>query len=238
MPLGTLISLCALAVFFIAYMVVRFLNLKIPAIILKSLSSISFVCMAIFAKPRLLFDGFAYSLTIVALSLGCISDIVIQFRRYCSNSKTNFVLMNVGFGLYGLEIMVLNLVLVNMAVVQKVESITWQTIAALGTTIVVLIIENIIGKKKNYEFGKFELQANLYLLVLSFVASISIFLFISGSKTLLFMLGMISFIISDVFLIAVYFGGRKDNKIFVILNNLFYYSAQALLALSLLYVIA
>ncbi|MBO5711807.1 MAG: hypothetical protein J6R47_03115 [Acholeplasmatales bacterium] len=238
MPLGSLISLIALAVFFIAYMIVRFFHIKIAAIILKTLTSLSFVMIAVFSKEKMLFDTFAYITTIVALSIGCASDIVIQFRRYIDNSKTKFILMNVGFGLYALEIMLLNLVLVNMSVYQKVESITWQTIAALASTIVILILANVFGKKREYEFGKFELQANLYLLVLAFVAFISIYLFISGSKTLLFMLGMISFVLSNIFLIAIYFGGKNTSKVIVLLNNIFYYGAQTLLALSLLYVIA
>ena len=237
MPLGTIISLVALVVFFIAYMLVRFFKIRIASLILKGLTSVSFLMIAIFTKKALLFDNFAYGITVAALSLGVISDIVIQFRRYFDKPNLGFILLNISFALYALEIMLLNLALVNMAVCQKVESITWQTIAALASTIIVLIVANILGKKKEYDFGKFELQANLYLLVLAFVAFISIYLLISGSKTLLFTLGMISFVISDIFLIVVYFGGKNENKLFIVLNNLFYYGAQALIAFSLIHVL-
>jgi hypothetical protein len=91
MPLGTLISLIALVVFFISYMIVRFFNIKIAAIIFKCLTSLSFVMIAVFSKEKMLFDNFAYGLTIGALSLGCASDIVIQFRRYSDNNKTKFL---------------------------------------------------------------------------------------------------------------------------------------------------
>jgi hypothetical protein len=94
MPLGTLISLIALVVFFISYMIVRFFNIKIAAIIFKCLTSLSFVMIAVFSKEKMLFDNFAYGLTIGALSLGCASDIVIQFRRYSDNNKTKFILNN------------------------------------------------------------------------------------------------------------------------------------------------
>lgn len=95
------------------------------------------------------------------------------------------------------------------------------------------------GPLMKLDFGKFKLITGIYGAILTTFAATS------GSLALMhgfacvnlnvMFIGSVLFMLSDLVLSGTYFGG-KERKVDIILNYLFYYSAQFIIALSLLYV--
>lgn len=95
------------------------------------------------------------------------------------------------------------------------------------------------GPLMKLDFGRFKLITGIYGAILTtFAATCGSLALMHGfdcaSLNVLFV-GSVLFMLSDFVLSGTYFGG-KERKVDITLNYLFYYSAQFLIALSLLYV--
>ncbi len=104
----------------------------------------------------------------------------------------------------------------------------------LGIVIGLLII--VIGEKTGLDFGEYKLISSVYSCLVFFMA------FLAGAYTLqngfsnisslLIFIAGILFAISDIILSQMYFGKNNDTKARIAMNNILYYAAQFVMAMS------
>ena len=101
------------------------------------------------------------------------------------------------------------------------------------TVFLVLVTEN----PMKLNFGKFRLISSIYAFILSFITFLMLWTAIRYENfgMLIFSLGLIFFLISDLILSHSYFG-KKEKPWMILTNYIFYYGAQYLIALSILWI--
>lgn len=105
----------------------------------------------------------------------------------------------------------------------------------LGIVVGLLII--FIGEKTGLVFGEYKLISSIYSCLVFFMAFLAGAYtlqngFSSISSLLIFIAGIL-FAISDVILSQMYFGENNDTKFRITMNNLLYYVAQFVMAMSI-----
>jgi uncharacterized membrane protein YhhN len=93
-------------------------------------------------------------------------------------------------------------------------------------------------KLMKLDYGKFRLISSLYAALLVFVTVYAGLLeFTAGHSIakLLFFIGLVLFLISDLILSQIYFGENKNTTLNKALNHAFYYAGQILIAVSIYY---
>lgn len=186
----------------------------------KGLASFCFLVLGISAyiyntnAPRLVL------LMVIGSILGLMGDLFLHLKQFKFKQR-NLVIL---FGIIAFS-------------VAQIFYYTYMVIAAgfsiypliFGLAFTLLIF--VAGKITKMEFGKLIVPAHLYGFLLSTVVGQAlVFMLKSGISTLgiLWFVGFLAFLISDLFLSFIYFG-KKDTKTFQILNHAFYYSAQILI---------
>lgn len=91
------------------------------------------------------------------------------------------------------------------------------------------------------QYGKFKSISVCYIIVLGFVFGLSVMYAILSfsAASLMLAIGFALFLLSDVVLSGLYFGAtekERTSRPAIILNHLLYYSAQFIIALSLLFI--
>lgn len=115
------------------------------------------------------------------------------------------------------------------------------TLTALFPMAVSVLIVFISEPVMKVKYGEFKKITVAYLFILGYVLGLSwgYLIFEYSISALLFSIGFLLFIGSDIFLSSLYFGAtEKDrtNRVSIVLNHILYYSAQFLIALSLLFI--
>lgn len=82
------------------------------------------------------------------------------------------------------------------------------------------------------DFGKFAVHALLYGFCLMFMSALGIGLaIVAGTRELIvFAVGMVLFLLSDMVLTTMYFGGKPRDKVLCTVNHALYYAAQITIA--------
>lgn len=88
-------------------------------------------------------------------------------------------------------------------------------------------------KLMKFEFGKLLLPSLAYMFVLTSAMSYYVTALITDPKFLIVVIGMGFFLISDLVLSAIYFGGKRARGIFTAVNLTTYYAGQILFAASI-----
>lgn len=122
--------------------------------------------------------------------------------------------------------------------------ILYSIIGGLIISLIVVIGGGIITK---LNYGKFFVPSIIYMTILSSFTVLSIFYVIKGVTVLsiLRLLGTVFFAISDIILSITYFSEKQlyslhtfknpENKFYIVSNHAFYYAAQFMLAMTLLF---
>ncbi|MCR4661765.1 MAG: lysoplasmalogenase [Clostridia bacterium] len=171
---------------------------------------------------------------VAGLIFGLIGDIVLDLKVvYLKTPEEGAYLYGgmISFGLGHILYFVALILFFGGAV------ISWSMIGiCLAVSAVVAFLMIILGEKlMKLNFGKFTIISIIYAFVLLFMTAISIALWAVAKKNELnniplLSIGYILFLLSDLVLTTMYFGGRgKDNTLCVI-NHLLYYAAQICIA--------
>lgn len=169
-------------------------------------------------------------LVITALIVCLIGDIVLDLKLIYPKDDTFFTYF--GFGSFMLG----HLFYIGYFLYQfPLSIIAYSFIFGLAGISVFLVLVTEFPMQLNY--GKFRTIVSVYAFVLSLIMFLSLWVGLELSNTglIIFGIGMVSFLISDLILSQSYFG--KEEKSWMIIGNyIFYYGAQLILASSILYI--
>ena len=218
-----IVAVLACAGFVTAFLINEHRQRYVPAVIFKGLAS------GCFAFLGLLFGMISNNpvfgrLVFIGLVLGFVADILLNLRHVVKSAGQKVFLIGICVFLVG-HVMYL------VALLQIVKMWwLWLAIGAVLTVGLVLWIFSRITASKVFKiFGVFYLGA----IMLMTTTAIGALIMSPSPATILFAIGSVSFLVSDVVLILNTFGGQERFSLRVT-NICFYYVAQMLIAVSLI----
>ncbi len=218
----------------VVFIVDKVRKYSLRSIIIKTVSALFFVALAITAICLNDSNDLTFELLIVfGLVFGLIGDVLLGFK-YIVNRKKLFI----GLGLLSFAC---GHILYSFALYTRYYIGGDWLSATLPVSIAVsaAFLYVLYSKKMGLEFGKLKFAIFLYVSVLLLMATCPLFLMVINIREpltlLLFVPAGISFAISDFMLAGSYFGTSKKSKAYQATYSVFYYIAQFLIAFSLLY---
>jgi len=206
---------------------------NVYSLLLKIFSSLCFVLCAVFAIKVSSSNNFNL-LILIGLVFGLVGDILLDLKiMYPEDGNKYFVAGTYSFAV-GHFFYFISALLYNSAISPK--NLLWCVLASVGIAIVLTIAIILISKKLGLDFGKMLYVVISYCFILTFMVAYTIAIAIFNPIYWIFASGMILFLISDMILSMQYFGG-KTAKYLIYLNHITYYLAQAMLAISILFII-
>ena len=217
---------CVMMVFLVAcFISCRFLQNGKGAIFAKTMASLGMVVGAILALGM---GYYYYSLYIlIGLICGMLGDIFIELRKVYMEEKLLY--FNAGMACFALGHIMY--IIAMLKIVGKVN-LVMELLISFGVAIAFsLVLFFVLAKPMKLDFGKCKWQSFFYCVELTFTMMLSIMLFFNHNLSIFIMLGLISFLLSDLVLSMQFFGGgdKEDNKLLVALNHILYYGAQVLI---------
>ena len=215
------------------------------ATLMKALASVGFIMVAVIAIFMGGTDGKGIAVKpaifiVAGLVMGLIGDVVLDLKVVYRKSPEEGVYLTGGMVSFGIgHIFYFIAVLFYFGT----EIISWSTIgiciavAAVGAFAMVFGGERLMKLK----FGNFTIHSICYAFLLLFMAAIGIAVWVLGAeknaKVPVFTFGMILFLLSDVVLTQMYFGGKPNDKALCIINHSLYYAAQICIASFVFYMV-
>lgn len=194
------------------------------AVILKGLASLMFVLLGFWCS-RVVSGDFA-KLVKIGLILGLIADIMLNLR-FVFKTKGKIVF------LVGILVFLSGHILYLCALIPTVNNIVVPLIIGIILTAIIIkwIFTQIEAAKAFKIFGIFYIGA---IVIMNCFAIANLIQEPSNTRYIIFVIGAISFLISDIVLILNTFG--KTSKFSLRITNLsLYYIGQILIAISLMY---
>ena len=196
-------------------------------LILKTVASLAFIilgCVAARGSARL------FSIAVIpGLVMGLIGDIYLDMKYVYPKSSTLYTYT--GFGAFWLGHVFYFIFLLRQ----------------FGALPVGLVISIIIGiaagigiyltpEKMKLDYGEFRLVSSCYAALLVFLTVYSFCVCVGrfSAGALLFFIGLLLFLFSDLVLSQIYFGEDKNTPEYAMINHGSYYLAQILIAASIL----
>ena len=217
-----LIVLASLAAIFFMY--VRVTKGGIYGLLTKTLASILFVALGVAGAMSLYPDiAPAAVLIIMGLVMGLVGDIVLDLKvvyRESSDIYLNAGMISFAIGHFVYLAAIIMLIKFDLSIL----------FASIAITIPISVGILIASKYMKLDFGKFLLHAIAYTVILTFMTVYTIALSIYDSRFILMAVGMALFLLSDLVLSPMYFGGKQDDKLMCIVNHALYYAAQICIA--------
>lgn len=227
------IPFCIGVILLVVYLSKRTFEVRLPVVLLKSVVSLSFIVFAVFSG---IFNN-SLPLTSTALFVcggvcGLLGDIYLDFKYlYKEHSDTylysGFVSFSIGHVFY------------TLAMLQMYPAgVPNYLFAVFGGFIVVGAIP-VTEKLMGISFGKFKKITAVYSFILGFTTGLSFTFIISETPDIhrvMLHVAFMFFLLSDALLSSIYFSKKeKDRKSrpMIVLNHLFYYIAQFMIALTL-----
>lgn len=217
---------CIMMTFLVAcFISCRFLRIGKGAIFSKTMASLGMVVGAILAL------GMGYSFfslyIIIGLICGMLGDIFLELRKEYYQEK--LIYFNVGMACFAVGHVMYIIALLKL--VGRANILT-EILISLGVAIAFsCLIFFVLAKPMKLDFGKCKWQSFAYSIELTFTTMLAILFFINFKISIFMMIGLISFLASDLVLSTQYFGGgdKEDNKFLVAINHILYYGAQVLI---------
>ena len=175
------------------------------------------------------FPGFGY-VVIVGLILGLLGDVFLDLKLIFP--KENDLFTYAGFYSF-----LLGHILYIFYFISNFELSMFDVSIIFGFAGLVVFLVLMTEKPMQLNYGKFRIISAIYAFVLSLITILSLWVGFREEIIgfIIFGIGMISFLISDLILSQSYFG-RKEKQWMIYTNYIFYYLAQFLIVISLLYV--
>ena len=228
---GILIGIAAIALVF--YLIEKIKSYSLKSVLIKTFISVLFVAVAIY--NTVVKTEFYKILIIVGLVFGLSGDIFLDLKDVYPNHKKVF--MNLGFIVFGVGHLFF---IPAMYVFVAPGADFWKSL--LPTLVISIGISAcivwVISKFLKLDFGEMKIMSFLYSICLFSTPLTALFMliFFSHEMFIVFMMiGGILFAISDLVLSQTYFKEGHEKPLDFILNYLFYYSAQFVIAMSLFF---
>jgi uncharacterized membrane protein YhhN len=218
--------ICIAAIMAIAFMVVRLKTRPVCGMLAKTAASVAFVLMGFIGIYQNC-SGFSEVL-LLGLVLGLVGDIVLEMKLVdTERSDYYFLGGTTAFGLGHIAYLVALLLYASAAIDTGVQS------EALISVVIAVVASAIIlfsSRFMNIQFGKFIIPVAIYTLLLTYMTAFSIILFLGNCNLALIAIGMLAFLLSDMTLSTMYFGGKADSKELFVICHVLYYGAQICIA--------
>jgi len=212
------------------FLILRDKNGSVPALFLKTLASVFFMAVACIAASGAVDAVPVAMLVIMGLLLGLVGDILLDLMFMYPGDRSAYLAAGMGSFAAG---HVLYIIAISLLYGPGIN-ILYALLIALAVNSLLFVT----GKKTmNLKFGSFAVPSFLYGTLLTwFLVSILFSGYAKGFDTAASLLtaGAFLFLASDMVLSMTYFGGR-DGKGIIVINHLFYYAAQYLIASSVLF---
>lgn len=201
------------------------------AMFVKAIASVGFIGVGVAGIYMGVHNIQAAIFVVFGLVMGLIGDIVLDLKVIYAGKKEDAIYLTggmVSFGIGHIFYFVAICLLLGSTVVSGALIGVCLAIAAIGAFGMVFGGEKLL----KFNFGKFTIHSLLYAFVLLFMGAFTVgcCIVMKNNKMALFASGMILFLLSDVVLTQMYFGGRPKDKSLCIVNHIFYYAAQICIA--------
>ena len=216
------------------FLSVRLMYCGVWGLLTKMLASFMFVTVGFVAIIKNQNAIILSILVLLGLLCGLIGDILLDLKVVYK--QDNDIYLNSGmlaFFIGHLFYFVSLMVYTNHKIELTLPLVISVCIALALTPII------IFGSKKfmKLNFGKFFWQTMAYSFILIFLSAFSVYLTILNSKFMLFAIGLVLILISDLILSQNYFKeNQENNKILVFFNHLIYYAGQIIIATALFFI--
>ena len=200
------------------------------AMFVKAIASLGFIAVGVTAIYNGVSNIQAAIFVIAGLIFGLIGDMVLDLKVVYLKTPEEGVYLTGGMVSFAIG-HVMYLVAMCLFFGNKV-SLSLIGICVAVAAIVALGL--VLGGEKfmGFRFENFTIHSIVYAFFLLFMSAFSIGLciMIKTSKPVLFTVGMVLFLLSDLVLTSMYFGGRPKDKTLCIINHALYYAAQICIA--------
>lgn len=219
---------CAIgAVFLAIYIALCRKQRNIRGLFVKSFVSVCYLLTAAFttmAKPDYSLYGI---LIIVAGILGLMGDIYLDQKWMYEQHKDEY--LKIGFICFGI-----GHIFYIWALCEMIEFTAVDFLIPVVFGVVVCAFNLIMEKPTKQHFGKFKAYVLAYGFILSYTTALATMAYIRTREpfALVFSLGCVSFLVSDLELSQMYFAKGKNNSVRFTINIIAYYLAQYLIALT------
>ncbi len=221
----------------IGFLVLRDKNGSPLATVIKTLASLFFIATAFAAfgeNNTVSYDRIVVpaALIIMGLVLGLVGDITLDLKiTYQKMIKDSDTYTFAGMACFGIG-HILYIVAISMLYAFS----GWAILVGVGINAAIFGLSIFVMKMK---FGKWLIPSISYgflLTIFMCVAGAACIIEKSvGPDLILFLVGSILFLLSDLVLSMTYFDG-KDSKVMIIINHVLYYAAQFSIAVAILYI--
>lgn len=223
--LTLMICVCALcaAVFTIR----RSFKKDVISLLLKTLSSICFVILGFCAC--LWAGNFQRAgILIIGLVFGMLGDIFLDLKYIDIPNSTAYTAAGFAAFIFG-HVFYITFIL------NHTPQLETQKIIAVVIGILGGILIYITPKLMKLDYGPFRLLSSFYAAILIFITVYAVFKAIMNTTyfTILFAIGLVCFLLSDLILSQIYFGENKDKPAISAANHALYYIAQIMIAASI-----
>lgn len=205
------------------FLVVRVTKGGVPGVLTKALASLFFIALGVAGAMSADKIDKAVILILFGLVMGLVGDIVLDLKVVYPQS--NDLYLNAGMISFGI-----GHCLYIAALLMLISFNLTTLLVSIAITLPLTALIMLSSKFMKINFGKFLLHSVLYAVILTFMSVYTIAISISDPKFVLLSVGMVLFLLSDLVLSPMYFGGKQDDKMMCILNHVLYYGAQICIA--------
>ena len=231
----TYVFLCLGIVLLIAFVSKRTARVTLQVAFLKAVVSVCFILTGLFAMvdnpdcPKIV-----GALVAAGGVWGLLGDIALDLKYVFAKYEKEY--LNAGFSCFGVgHIFYIGALYINFGF--NLKAFVGAFVAGLVCVAVVFISQPLM--KLNYR--GYKKITVVYMFILGYVYGLSsgYAIFDHSLPALIITIGFILFLASDLFLSGLYFGTtekKRTSRPAIILNHLLYYSAQFVIAISLLFI--
>lgn len=230
MPLYYL-TLAAGLIVTVGFLFSRSKGASVKNLFFKMASSLCFLLTGVFAviaNPNIASYGV---LVIMGGILGLCGDVTLDLKFVYPNDSHAY--LNSGFIFFAI-----GHIFFCGAIIWYNELKWWYIFACVAAALVIAVVNTLSGKMLKLDFGRYKVIVTLYSAVLASTALISILAaIVTGSVAMIvFAVGAVLFLLSDVVLCFTYFGKGWDKAPHIFINHLLYYAGQFLIASSIVFI--
>lgn len=203
---------------------------SLKALILKISTTLLIICFSLFCILNQTDNLNVGVLIVIGLIFGLIGDMVLDLKLIYPKDDEFYTFLGFGSFILG-HLLYIGYFLLNF----HLQVLDYSFIFGLAGMTVFIVLVTEVPMKLN--FGKFRLISAVYAFILSFITFLMLWTSyrFENIGMLIFGIGLIFFLISDLILSQSYFG-KEEKSWMIITNYLFYYGAQYLIALSILWI--
>lgn len=215
----------------ITFIFVRLKGVGIKALVFKVLSALIYIMISVIATELTGYSTLG-SAIIIGQVFGLLGDVFLD-QKYIHKEQDQ-AYTHLGFIAFGIGHICFMIGLLSFYSMTNTTLLAGVIVAWMVTAFVYLT-----QKPLGLNFGKMALDVITYSAVIGFTTFVPIIWLLKGnvesSQLIVFSVAMIAFLLSDLVLSQIYFGG-KNSKGYIIANYVFYFGAQYLIALSILFI--